>query len=482
MRVRFCPSPTGNPHVGLIRTCLFNWAYARHVGATFVFRVEDTDAARDSEQSYQQLLDALRWLGMDWDEGPEVGGPYGPYRQSERRAIYLDVIDKLRASGHLYESYSTPDEVESRHVEAGRNPKLGYDGFDRDLTDEQRSDFRTRGREPVLRLRMPDQDLSWTDVVRGEVTFAAGSVPDFAVVRANGEPLYTLVNPVDDALMKITHVLRGEDLLPSTPRQIALYRALIDIGVTDFVPQFGHLPYVMGAGNKKLSKRDPQSSLNLYREAGYLPEGLLNYLALLGWSIADDHDIFSMDEMVAAFDIADVNANPARFDPRKCEAINATHIRMLAPDDFAARLAAHVQEAGMPAEPAVLAAAAPLVQERIQTLGEGVEMLRFLLVADEAFEVDETAAAKQLGEAGQAVLAAAIPALEALKALGEWTTAAVEQTLHGALVDRLGLKPRNAYGPIRVAVTGRGVSPPLFESMELLGRDRSLARLRAARS
>jgi len=482
MRVRFCPSPTGNPHVGLIRTCLFNWAYARHVGATFVFRVEDTDAARDSEQSYQQLLDALRWLGMDWDEGPEVGGPYGPYRQSERRAIYLDVIDKLRASGHLYESYSTPDEVESRHVEAGRNPKLGYDGFDRDLTDEQRSDFRTRGREPVLRLRMPDQDLSWTDVVRGEVTFAAGSVPDFAVVRANGEPLYTLVNPVDDALMKITHVLRGEDLLPSTPRQIALYLALIDIGVTDFVPQFGHLPYVMGAGNKKLSKRDPQSSLNLYREAGYLPEGLLNYLALLGWSIADDHDIFSMDEMVAAFDIADVNANPARFDPRKCEAINATHIRMLAPDDFAARLAAHVQEAGMPAEPAVLAAAAPLVQERIQTLGEGVEMLRFLLVADEAFEVDETAAAKQLGEAGQAVLAAAIPALEALKALGEWTTAAVEQTLHGALVDRLGLKPRNAYGPIRVAVTGRGVSPPLFESMELLGRDRSLARLRAARS
>jgi len=479
MRVRFCPSPTGNPHVGLIRTCLFNWAYARHVGATFVFRVEDTDAARDSEQSYQQLLDALRWLGMDWDEGPEVGGPYGPYRQSERRAIYLDVIDKLRASGHLYESYSTPDEVESRHVEAGRNPKLGYDGFDRDLTDEQRSDFRTRGREPVLRLRMPDQDLSWTDVVRGEVTFAAGSVPDFAVVRANGEPLYTLVNPVDDALMKITHVLRGEDLLPSTPRQIALYRALIDIGVTDFVPQFGHLPYVMGAGNKKLSKRDPQSSLNLYREAGYLPEGLLNYLALLGWSIADDHDIFSMDEMVAAFDIADVNANPARFDPRKCEAINATHIRMLAPDDFAARLAAHVQEAGMPAEPAVLAAAAPLVQERIQTLGEGVEMLRFLLVADEAFEVDETAAAKQLGEAGQAVLAAALPALDAL---GHWDSASIEETLKFALVDGLALKPRNAYGPLRVAITGRAVSPPLFESMELLGRDRSLARLRAARS
>jgi len=479
MRVRFCPSPTGNPHVGLIRTCLFNWAYARHTGATFVFRVEDTDAARDSEDSYRQLLDALRWLGMEWDEGPEVGGPYGPYRQSERRAIYADVIEKLLASGHLYESYSTPDEVETRHVAAGRNPKLGYDGFDRHLTAQQKAAFRAVGRGPVLRLRMPDEELSWTDVVRGEVTFAAGSVADFAVVRANGEPLYTLVNPVDDALMKITHVLRGEDLLPSTPRQIAMYRALIDIGVTDFVPVFGHLPYVMGQGNKKLSKRDPESSLNSYRSAGYLPEGLLNYLALLGWSIADDHDIFSMQEMVAAFDIADVNANPARFDPKKCEAINATHIRMLRPEDFAVRFAAFVRAAGHDADPAVLAAAAPLVQERIQTLGEGVEMLRFLLVADADFEVDEAASAKHLGEAGRAVLAAAIPALEAL---GEWASATIEQNLHSTLVDGLGLKPRNAYGPLRVAVTGRTVSPPLFESMELLGRERSLARLHAARS
>jgi glutamyl-tRNA synthetase len=253
VRVRFCPSPTGNPHVGLIRTCLFNWAYARHVGGTFVFRVEDTDAARDSEESYQQLLTALRWLGMTWDEGPEIGGPYAPYRQSQRHDRYADVVAKLRASGHLYESFSTPDEVEARHRAAGRDPKLGYDNFDRELAEEQKAAFRAEGREPVLRLRMPDEDLGWTDVVRGEVSFAAGSVPDFVVVRANGVPLYTLVNPVDDALMRITHVLRGEDLLPSTPRQIALYRALIDVGVTDFVPQFGHLPYVMGDGNKKLS-------------------------------------------------------------------------------------------------------------------------------------------------------------------------------------------------------------------------------------
>jgi glutamyl-tRNA synthetase len=478
VRVRFCPSPTGNPHVGLIRTCLFNWAYARHVGGTFVFRVEDTDAARDSEESYTLLLDALRWLGMDWDEGPEVGGPYGPYRQSERRGVYADVVQKLRAGGHLYESFTTNEETEARHRAAGRDPKLGYDNFDRTLTDEQRAAYRAEGRRPVLRLRMPDHDITWTDVVRGEITFDRGSVPDFVVVRANGDPLYTLVNPVDDALMRITHVLRGEDLLPSTPRQIALYRALIDVGVTDFVPQFGHLPYVMGEGNKKLSKRDPQSSLQHYRDAGYIPEGLLNYLALLGWSIADDHDIFTLDEMVAAFDIAAVNANPARFDPKKCEAINATHIRLLAADDFADRLTAQVVALGLDPDPVVIEQAAPLVQERVQTLVQGAEMLRFLLVPEPAFTIEEDAAAKQLGEAGQSVIAAALPALEGLE---EWTAGAIEEALKAALVDGLELKPRNAFGPVRAAVTGRTVSPPLFESMEILGRDRSLHRLGAAR-
>jgi glutamyl-tRNA synthetase len=477
IRVRFCPSPTGNPHVGLVRTCLFNWAYARHVGGTFVFRVEDTDAARDSEQSYNDLLAALRWLGMDWDEGPEVGGPHEPYRQSQRGEIYRDVVAKLVAGGHLYESYSTGPEIEARHVASGRNAKLGYDNYDRDLTDAQKAAFIAEGRAPVLRVRMPDEDITWTDVVRGEVTFAAGSVPDYVVVRQNGEPLYPLVNPVDDALMRITHVLRGEDLLPSTPRQIALYRALIDVGVTDFVPEFGHLPYVMGEGNKKLSKRDPQSSLNVYREAGYIPEGLLNYLALLGWSIADDHDVFSMAEMVAVFDVKDVNANPARFDPKKLEAINATHIRLLDPADFRARLETYVLSAGMSVDSAVLDAAAPLVQERIHTLGQGAAMLRFLLLPEPDFTVDEASAAKQLGEGGQAVLAAAIPALEALP---EWTHEAIEAALNATLVEGLGLKPRNAYGPIRVAITGSTVSPPLFESMEILGRERSLARLASA--
>src|SRR4029079_8698835 len=225
VRVRFCPSPTGNPHVGLIRTCLFNWAYARHTGGTFVFRVEDTDAARDSEQSYDQLLDALRWLRLDWDEGPEGGGPYAPYRQSERRVIYADIVVRLLEAGLVYESYSSAEEIEARHRAAGRDPKLGYDNADRDLTEEQKAAFRAEGRRPVFRLRMPDRDISFTDLIRGEITFKAGVVPDFVLARGDGTPLYPLTNPVDDALMGITHVLRGEDLLPSTPRQIALFEA-----------------------------------------------------------------------------------------------------------------------------------------------------------------------------------------------------------------------------------------------------------------
>ena len=483
VRTRFCPSPTGLVHVGLIRTALFNWAHARHTGGTFVFRIEDTDAARDSEESYRHLLDSLRWLGLDWDEGPEVGGPNGPYRQSERHEIYREVAAKLLAAGHAYESFSTNEEVDARRLAAGQDPKLGYDNADRFLTEEQKAAFRAEGRQPVLRLKMPDEDLVWTDLVRGEVRFAAGAVPDFVLVRGNGVPLYPFVNPVDDALMGITDVLRGEDLLPSTPRQLALYAALTDIGVAQGTPRFGHLPLVTGEGTKKLSKRDPTSNLDVYRERGFLPEGLVNYLALLGWSIAEDRDIFSPAEMVEAFDVTRVSANPARFDLKKAEAINATHLRALPVEDFVARVVPYLAGAGVVADPPtdeqrrVLEAIAPLAQERMIVLSDAVGLLRFLFVHE--VDIEEAAAAKHLRADDVEILDAAVAALTDLP---EWTTPAIEEALRTALVDGLGRKPRQAFGPVRVAVSGRTVSPPLYESMELLGRERSLARLGAART
>ncbi|KAF0967725.1 MULTISPECIES: glutamate--tRNA ligase [Gordonia] len=481
VRVRFCPSPTGTPHVGLVRTALFNFAQARHDGGTFVFRIEDTDSSRDSEESYLAILDALRWLGMDWDEGPEVGGPYGPYRQSERRDIHAGVVARLLEAGEAYEAFSTPEEVEARHKAAGRDPKLGYDNFDRDLTDEQRAAYRAEGRKPVVRLRMPDTDLSWDDLVRGTTTIKAGTVPDFALTRASGDPLYTLVNPVDDAMMKITHVLRGEDLLSSTPRQLALYEALIRIGVAEFVPEFGHLPFVMGEGNKKLSKRDPQSNLFHHRDRGFIPEGLLNYLALLGWGYSSDTDVFSLDEMIAAFDVRQVNSNPARFDQKKADAINAEHIRRLDTGDFSARLKEFLIGHGHLSEPVDdvrFAALAELVQTRIQVLADAWDLIKFVYVSDDEFTIDEKAASKNLGADAVAVLDAAIAAIEPLTS---WTTQELQDALNAALVDGMELKPRKAFGPVRVAVTGSQVSPPLFESMEILGRDKTLARLAAAR-
>ena len=483
VRVRFCPSPTGTPHVGLIRTALFNWAYARHTGGKLVFRIEDTDAARDSEESYQAIIDALTWLGLDWDEGIDVGGPHGPYRQSQRKDIYADVLAKLIESGEAYESFSTPEETEARHRAAGRDPKLGYDNHDRNLTDEEKAAFRAEGRKPVIRLRMPDEDIAFDDLVRGRVEFKAGVVSDFVIARSTGEPLYTLVNPLDDALMEITHVLRGEDLLPSTPRQIALYRALERIGIGAGAPKFGHLPFVMGEGNKKLSKRDPESDLFIHRRNGFLPEGLLNYLALLGWSISADNEVFSMDEMVAAFDVADVNSNPARFDQKKADAINAEHIRLLDPEDFAARLRTYLAETrdwpiDYPAKD--FAFLAEMVQTRIKTLGEAWDLVKFLVVSDDEFQLDEKSARRNLKEDAVAALDATIAAVEGLPE-EEFTTPAIEAALQKALIEDLELKPRKAFGPIRVAVTGAQVSPPLFESMELLGREKSLARLKAAR-
>ena len=501
VRVRFCPSPTGNPHVGMVRTALFNWAFARHHGGTFVFRIEDTDSLRDTEQSYQDLLAAMKWLGLDWDEGPQVGGPYEPYRQSQRRELYEDVAQQLLDAGLAYHCYCTPEELEARR-EAARSKGLppGYDGHCRTLSNNEVGEYVAEGRLPAVRFRMPDGPLTWDDMVRGPLSFDSEHVPDYVIVRANGDPLYPLVNPVDDAAMRITHVLRGEDLLSSTPRQLAMYDALRQIGVAvGERPRFGHLPYVMGEGNRKLSKRDKESSLNLYREQGFLPEGLLNYLALLGWSLprgwplpvdrppppgtdltaraADrERDVFTVDELVAAFDIGRVNPNPARFDMKKCTAINAEHIRWLPQDVLAERLIPFLEEAGLQVDRTTLQAVVPLIAERITTLGEAASLVRFLFCAEEDFAIDP-ADAKVIADQGQVVLVAAM----ALSEMSRWTAPAIEATLREALVDGMGLKPRLAFTPIRVAVTGRRISPPLFESLELLGRETTLRRLSGAR-
>ncbi|MBO3663896.1 glutamate--tRNA ligase [Microbacterium stercoris] len=481
VRVRFCPSPTGLPHVGLIRTALFNWGYARHHGGKLVFRIEDTDAARDSEESYQQLLDALRWLHIDWDEGVEVGGPHAPYRQSQRSDLYLEVLEKLKAAGAVYESFSTAEEIDARNEANGRAKQMGYDNYDRDLTEEQKAAFRAEGRQPALRLRVPDEDITYVDLIRGEVTFPAGSFPDFVIVRPNGAPLYTFVNPVDDALMGITHVLRGEDLMPSTARQLVLYAALVDAGVTTFIPRFGHMPLVLGDGTKKLSKRDPRADLFLHRERGFIHEGLLNYLALLGWSIGHDRDVFSLEEFIAAFDIADVNPNPARFDQKKAESINGDHIRMLEPADFAERIVPYLVKAGVVGknptdeQRALITAAAPLIQERLPLLGDAPGLLGFLFADEVSYDDDALAG---LPDNAAEVLNACVAALELVPET-EFTAQAIQDALSSALIDGLGLKPRVAYGPPRVAISGRRVSPPLFESMELLGKQASVARLAA---
>jgi glutamyl-tRNA synthetase len=479
VRVRFCPSPTGNPHVGLVRTALFNWAHARHTGGTFVFRIEDTDAARDSEESYAQLLDSMRWLGLDWDEGPEVGGPHAPYRQSQRMEIYRDVAERLLAGGHAYPCYCTTQELEERReaARAAGRPS-GYDGHCRDLDAAARAGYEAEGRTPIVRFRMPDEPIVFTDLVRGELTFTPDNVPDYGIVRANGAPLYTLVNPVDDALMEITHVLRGEDLLSSTPRQIALYRALMELGVAKYVPSFGHLPYVMGEGNKKLSKRDPQASLNLYRERGFLPEGLLNYLSLLGWSFSADQDIFSMEQMVAAFDVADVNANPARFDLKKAEAVNADHIRMLDTAAFADACEPWLRAPHAPWRPdafdrAAFDALAPLAQTRVTVLSDITANVDFLFL-DEPVD-DEASWAKAMKGDPAALLASARAGL----AEAEWAAEPLKAAVLAAGEEH-GLKLGKAQAPVRVAVTGRTVGLPLFESLEVLGRERTLARIDAA--
>ncbi|SHF63247.1 glutamyl-tRNA synthetase [Jatrophihabitans endophyticus] len=472
-RVRVAPSPTGDPHVGTAYMSLFNLGFARRYGGQFVLRIEDTDRARFRADSEQQIYDTLHWLGLDWDEGPDRGGPYAPYRQSERLDTYQPFVDQLLADGHAYHCWCSPERLtEMREQQRARKLPTGYDRLCLGKSAEERKALGGTVDTPVVRMLVPDDaPLTFVDVVRGEVS--APRPDDQVVLKADGFPTYHLAVVVDDHLMGITHVVRGEEWISSTPKHLLLYRWL---GFE--TPAFAHMPLLRNTDKSKISKRkNPAARLSWFVEQGYLPEALLNFLALLGYGPADDSEIFTFDQFSASFDWARVNTVGPVFDLAKLDWLNGHYIRELAPADLAARLTRQCELAGLPADAELVTAATPLVQERIQTLAQGADMLRFLLVDGADFVVDEAAAAKQLGEKGAPVLAAALAALDDVT---DWTTDAIEAALRSALVDGLELKPRHAYGPVRVAVTGSTVSPPLFESLELLGRDRSLARLRAA--
>ena len=478
VKVRFAPSPTGDLHVGNIRTALFDWAYARHTGGTFLFRIEDTDTTRVTDEYIQAAIDTLKWLGLTWDEGPEVGGPNGPYLQSQRLDIYAKWAQTFLDQGDAYHCYCSPDELEAvREEQRKANVAPGYNGHCRELTADQVAAYKAQGREAVVRMRMPDGTTTFTDEIRGDVTFDHKFVPDFVMVRADGSPLYTLAVAVDDVMMGVTHVLRGEDLLSSTPRQIRVYQAM---GVKpEEYPVFAHLPFVMGQDNAKLSKRNGEVSIAWYREQGYLPEAICNYLALLGWSPGDDRENISMKELTELFTVEKVHSSPARFDMKKLEAINGDKIRALTLDDFAKWTIPFLKKAGViegsDEEIALVMKALPLIQERIVKLDEAPALLKFLFIKN--FTVDPEAAPKIADEAAKDILKRSLKELEVLET---WSHESIEAALRASLIEELGLKPRIAFTALRIATTGSTISPPLFESMELLGKQACLDRINSA--
>lgn len=467
VRVRFSPAPSGEIHVGSARTALFNWLFARHEGGTMLLRIEDTDASRTREEWVEAIGDTLRWFGVDWDETP--------WRQSERIADYLAAADALIASGHAYEAYDTPEELDEMNA-ARRAAKLppGYDGRGRDLTAEDRARLAAEGRPRTVRFRTPDDGRStFTDVVRGEVSVDWSTISDFVIVRSDGSPLFFLANAVDDLAMGITHVVRGEDLIDTTHRVLAIRHALSD--APD--PVYAHLPLILQADRAKLSKRHGAVAVEDFRARGILAEALLNYLALLGWAPDDDREVMTRDEIVAAFSLERVNAASAVFDDKKLEWMNGEWIRRITLDDLVERLRPFVTERFGGALPEdSLRALAAVGQERATTLVALADQMAFAVPGP--FAVD--------AEVWDAALAKVERAGEVLDAVADhvagcdWTVEAIG-ALRGA-IEALGLKPGKVMKVVYVAIEGRPAGLPLFDSVHLLGRDESLARLRAARS
>lgn len=477
VRVRFAPAPSGSLHVGNARTALFNWLFARHHGGAFVLRIEDTDRARVSEEYIGRVMEILRWLGLPWDEGPDAGGLYAPYRQSERMERYKEAAESLLFNGHAFRCYCTPEEVKARGEAARKEgkPPPRRDPC-RKLTDLDIAKDEGEGRHPVLRFKVPDdpKETLFEDIVHGEIRTAHADIEDFSIMRSDGSPLYVLAAAVDDLAMDVTHIVRGEDLLSVTPKQILLYQAL---GRRSW-PRFAHLPLIVGANRQPLSKRHGETSVEWYRDHGYLPEALVNYLALLGWSAGDGvTERFTVAELIELFTLDAVQKNPAAFDVQKLTALNGEKIRALAPEELARRIEPFLVSDKITSDPPaaeereMIARAVPLIQERMQTLIEATQ-LRFLF---QDVEPDEKAKAYLIPKNADVMEGA----LRALEEQPDWTPQNIRDAIEVAAAS-LEVKKKDGFQIIRSAVTFSTVSPPLFESIELLGKERSLERIRRA--
>jgi glutamyl-tRNA synthetase len=480
VRVRFAPSPTGHLHIGGARTAIYNWAFARHVGGTFILRIDDTDPERSTEANTDAILRSLRWLGLDWDEGPEAGGELGPYFQTQRAAGYAAALEKLKAADAVYPCFCGAEELEAAR-EAARTAggtSLGYPRTCRDIDPAAAQERIAAGEPHTWRLKVPKDrgDVVFVDAVRGETAFHSEMLDDFVLVRSDGTPTYNFATVVDDAEMGITHVIRGDDHLSNTPRQILVFEVL---GAP--TPKFAHLSMILGADGKRLSKRHGATSVEQFRDEGILPEALVNYLALLGWSLDDHTTVFTRDQLVADFGLERVSRNPAIFDPEKLDWMNGVYIREMPQAELVERMAPWLVDAGLimasdaAGRQAWLARLAELVRERVKRLDELVPTVRFLF---EDVEVDDASRAKVLEKEGSGRSLDATAA--ALESLQPWEHESIEERMR-EIPEALGLKPKVVFQAVRVAVTGSAVSPPLFESLALLGREKSLARVRAAR-
>ena len=477
-RVRFAPSPTGYLHVGGARTALFNWLYARRTGGVFVLRIEDTDAERSSDAMVEGILDGLRWLGLDWDEGPAIGGEHGPYFQSQRFDRHRAIAGQLVASGHAYYCYCTPAEINAKRQaaeQAGGGWK--YDRTCCALTADQVA-AREAARMPrAIRFRVPDGSTSFDDLVHGAIEFDHAHIEDFVIVRSDGLPTYQLSVVCDDVEMRITEVVRGDDHISNTPKQILLYRA---IGAA--LPRFAHVPLILGPDKKRLSKRHGATSVTEYERQGYLPEAMFNFLALLGWSPGDDRELFARDELVAAFALDGISGGNAVFNPEKLDWFNQQHLLRLAPDELVRRVRPFFQAAGTWSDDLVgerrawFVAVLELYRPRAKRLDEFASLSRFFFV--DTLEYDAAAVAKHLRAAGMDEHLAALEA--AFDALPTFDVVAIEEALRSAAEAR-GVKAGSLIHAVRVAVTGKTVSPGLFEVLSLLGRERVRRRLAEAR-